>query len=162
MISFSNANSAFEYYWDFISRYGLLGPGTKAVYNKSFKLDNPELNVIHCPDRKWSMSYAEREWAWYMSGDRSVAEIKKFAKIWDRMHNGDNLVWSNYGYWWKRNDQLQRVKQLLRQDPDTRRAIIVHYDVDLVQDFTFDTPCNVMLNFYILQGRLHLTVFARS
>jgi thymidylate synthase len=162
MIHFHNATSAFEYYWDVISRYGVQTTHTKAYYNAAFRLDNPELNIIITPERKWKLSYAEKEWAWYLSGNRSVAEIKQHAKIWDRMHQGDDLVWSNYGYWWKRNDQLERVKQLLREDPETRRAIVVHYDVDSVQEFSKDTPCNVMLNFYITAGRLHLTVFARS
>lgn len=166
---FQTAQRAFEYYYDAIAKhgYGYDYQDTLAMFNESFEIGQPEKHHISTDFRKWSLSYAHTEWLWYMSGDRSVEEIKKQAKIWDTMHNGDNLVWSNYGYWWKRNDQLARVTEMLKADPETRRAIIVHYDPDNVQNYDKDTPCNVVLNFYTTQQFnltrvLNLTVFARS
>jgi thymidylate synthase len=162
---FTDAQKCFEWYYNAFTKDGI-GEDRKdtlALFNESFELEHPEQHHIGTPERKWSLFYAHTEWLWYMSGDRSVAHIKKQAKIWDTMHNGDDLVWSNYGYWWHLNGQLRRVMDMLEADPFTRRAIIVHYDPNIVQEFTYDTPCNVVLNFYIDKDhKLNMTVFARS
>ena len=162
MIKFSTATEAFVFYYDYILAYGVERGGTTACFNMAFQLDNPMDNKICASFRKWPESYAIAEWEWYMSGDRSVAEIKKKAKIWDNMHNGDDLVWSNYGYWWKHNDQLNKIIDMLKKNPETRRAVISHYDPCKLDYFTKDTPCNLILNFYIHAGKLNLSVFARS
>jgi len=135
---------------------------TQAMFNQSFVITAPEEVIIKHHERKWSLAYAQREWEWYESGDRSVSKMKKFAPIWDKMHGGDEKVWSNYGWWWKLNDQFDKMVRLLLEDRSTRRAILVHYDPQLIDSFVHDTPCNVVLNFWIYAGQLQLTIFARS
>ena len=77
-ISYKNATEAFEDLYAFIMGQGIdTNVGTKAVYNVGFYLRNPEQRVITTEWRKFNKRYAEREYAWYMSGNRSVAEIKK-------------------------------------------------------------------------------------
>ena len=75
---------------------------------------------------------------------------------------GTTEVNSNYGYFWNYNDQLKRVIQDLKSNPETRRAIVVHYILHELDRYKYDTPCNDVLNFYVKNNRLHLTVFARS
>lgn len=165
MKRFTSAEQAFEFYYERLNSYGYdeLRNNTRTCFNESFELAYPDKHVISTPWRKWSLSYAHREWLWYMSGSRSIEEIKEYGKIWDKMHNGDGLVWSNYGYWWQRNNQLEKVINLLREDHLTRRAVILHYDVDKIDEYKFDTPCNICLNFYVSSGtKLNLTIFARS
>ena len=41
-------------------------------------------------------------------------------------------------------------------------TIIVHYDINELDIYKYDTPCNDVLNFYIKDDKLHLSVFARS
>src|SRR5699024_12331763 len=97
-IAYKNATEAFEDLYGFIMGQGIYtNVGTKAVYNVGFYILNPEQRIITTEWRKFSEKYAEREFAWYMSGDRSVENIKKYAPIWDKMHGGDNIVNSNYG-----------------------------------------------------------------
>lgn len=161
MKKFLTAQQAFEFYYEFIRRGEDRGDNV-CIFNEAFELEYPKLNLILTSWRKWSNKYAEREWNWYLTGDRSVSEIKQYAPIWDKMHSGDDLVWSNYGYWWLEGNQLQRVISLLKQDPTTRRAVIVHYSAEKSPEFTHDVPCNLVLNFYISRDKLYLTVFARS
>jgi len=72
-------------------------------------------------------------------------------------------VFSNYGYWWKRNDQYKKMIHMMKSNIKTRRAMLIHYSPDEVDDFSKDTPCNVVLNFHIENDfKLNLTVFARS
>jgi thymidylate synthase len=78
------------------------------------------------------------------------------------MVDGTTEVNSNYGYFWNKNYQLSRVIQELKTNKETRRAIVVHYDINELDRYKHDTPCNDVLNFYIKDDKLHLTVFARS
>ena len=136
---------------------------TKAIFNEVFTLENPSDKVITTPQRKFNEDYAEYEWNWYLKGDRDASEIGERAKIWKQMMvEGTTEVNSNYGYFWNKNYQLSRVVQELRVNKETRRAIVVHYDINELDRYKYDTPCNDVLNFYIKDDKLHLTVFARS
>ena len=98
-----------------------------------------------------------------MNGNRDAKEIGERAKIWNQMMvPGTTEVNSNYGYFWKYNDQLNRVINDLKLNKETRRAIIVHYILHELDRYKYDTPCNDVLNFYIKDDKLHMTVFARS
>lgn len=161
---FYNATHAFEVLFPFILQNGVeVGNGTKAIYNCGFYLINPKTRIIESPARKWSLTYAEREWEWYLSKDRSVAELKKYAPIWDRMHGGDDIVNSNYGFLWSEENQLEKTIELLKKDPTTRQAWITIYDGKNRDEFEFDTPCTIGLGFEIgIDGRLNMTVLMRS
>lgn len=164
---FYNAESAFTEMFDLIMQETRLEyrgnfAGTKAIFNVSFTLQNPLMWEITIPWRKWNPSYAEKEFEWYLSGDRNPAEVEKYAKLWTGMKDEFGFVNSNYGAWWKRNNQLENAILLLKEDPQSRRAIIVHYSPDEIQNYKKDTPCNVVLNFFIVGDELQMTIFARS
>lgn len=161
-MEFNNAQEAFEYYYEKINNFGSEMNGTKVLFNIGFNILNPLDNHINTEYRKWKSSYAELEWDWYLSGNRSVEEIKKHAKIWDKMHNGDNLVNSNYGYQWKRNGQYDYVIQELKNNPNSRRAFISIYDAKEHPEYKFDTPCTLAIGFYIENNKLRMSVYMRS
>ena len=160
---YNNATHAFEILFNDIMNLGEDFAGTKAVFNEVFTLVNPTDKVVTTPQRKFNQDYAEYEWNWYLKGDRDAREIAERAKIWKQMMvDGTTEVNSNYGYFWKLNDQLQRAITELRFNPQSRRAIVVHYDINELDRYKYDTPCNDVLNFYIKDDKLHLSVFARS
>jgi thymidylate synthase len=163
MKTFANATEAFNHYHPYIMEKGVDFAGTKALFNESFTLYEPSNKIIATPERKFNQEYAEYEWQWYRSGNRDAKEISERAKIWKQMMvPGTTEVNSNYGYFWKYNDQLLRVIEDLKLKKETRRAIVVHYILHEIDRYKYDTPCNDVLNFYVLNDRLHLTVFARS
>lgn len=161
---FKTSTQAFETLYELIMTYGENFSDTKAMFNVSFNVTNPSDREIKTEERKFKKDYAEYEWNWYLAGNRDASEISAEAKIWKNMMiPGTTEVNSNYGYFWKYNDQLQRVIDLLKNDASTRRAIIAHYDINELDRYKYDTPCNDVLNFYVTQDwKLHLTVFARS
>ena len=160
---YKNATDAFELLFSDINTNGESFAGTKAKFNVSFTLMDPSDKVITTPERKFNLNYAEYEWLWYLKGDRDAKQISEKAKIWKQMMvPGTTNVVSNYGYFWNYNDQLKRVINELKTNPETRKAIIVHYLLHELEMYKYDTPCNVALNFYIRNERLHLTIFARS
>ena len=150
-IAYNNATDAFEDLYNFIMSCGInTNVGTKAVYNVGFYLKHPQQRFIKTEWRKFSESYAEREWQWYLSKNRSVEELKKYAPTWDKMHGGDNIVNSNYGWQWSRNNQLEKVIQQLKDNKDTRQAWITIFDGKEKDDYKYDTPCTLSIGFNII------------
>lgn len=139
--------------------------GTKALYNVGITILNPTDREINLSWRKWSKKYAEREWQWYLSRNRSVEELKKYAPIWDKMHKGDNIVNSNYGWQWGRNNQLDKCIEQLKKNPDTRRAWFSIFDGKEKDQYELDTPCTIGVGFDIKPNtttKLDMTVIMRS
>ena len=160
---YKNATDAFELLFSDINANGESFAGTKAKFNVSFTLMDPSDKVITTPERKFNADYANFEFDWYLKGDRDASEIAERAKIWKQMMvPGTSNVVSNYGYFWNYNDQLNRTIKEIKNNKETRRAIIVHYNLDELDLYKYDTPCNVALNFYIKDNKLDLTIFARS
>jgi thymidylate synthase len=160
---YKNPTEAFELLYNDIMSQGEDFAGTKAKFNQSFTIEDPLDKVITTPKRKFNQDYADFEWDWYVKGDRDASEISERAKMWKQMMiPGTTQVNSNYGYFWNYNNQLNKVIDELNRNKDTRRAIIVHYILHEIDQYKYDTPCNDVLNFYIKDGKLELTVFARS
>ena len=159
---FNNAQEAFEFYYDLISINGSEKTDSMFINNVGFYIKNPLDNLINTDFRKWNKRYADREFKWYLSKNRSVEEIKKFAPIWDKMHNGDNIVNSNYGYQWSRNNQLLFIIDELQRNKESRRAVITIYDGKEHAQHKHDTPCTLNIAFTIFDNKLNMTVMMRS
>ena len=166
--NFKTANEAFhDLYWRIV-RDGVDFAGTKALFNAGFYIENPALNDIKNSKvkRNWSQEYAEAEWQWYLSGDRNIAKLGllygKVPAIWKRMADKDGNVNSNYGWQWKRNDQLENVIETLKNFPETRQAAISIYDGKEISKYKHDTPCTYAVQFTILHDRLDMSVLMRS
>lgn len=163
--TFDNATDAFEALFPLIMKAGFdTNIDTKAVYNVCITILNPLDRDITTPWRKWSKKYAEREWEWYKSHNRSVEELKKHAPTWDKMHGGDNIVNSNYGWQWSREDQLEHTIEQLQNNPDTRQAWISIFDGKEKSEYAYDTPCTIAIGFDIKPNskNLDMTVIMRS
>lgn len=161
-MKYNNAQSAFEDLYRLISSIGEEEKHSKALYNIGFEILNPLDNLIETPWRKWSKDYADFEWEWYLSGDRSGKEIAKRAKIWEKCMDKDGNVNSNYGWHWQQNDQISYVVDELNKNPESRRASISIYDAKNRHNFENDTPCTYAINFSIREGRLQMCVMMRS
>ena len=159
---FNNANEAFQYFWQLINQEGLVYDKTKALFNVGFYLQNPKERSIDVQSRGWSNKYAEREWQWYMSGNPSAEEISKHAPIWKNMMDENGHVRSNYGWQWKRNDQLVKVIDILKKFPETRKAAVSIYDGKEIDTYYKDTPCTYSIQFTIIKNKLNMSVFMRS
>ena len=163
---FRNANEAYEYLHDRIIQDGVDFAGTKALFNVGFYITDPMDNKIINKERNWKLDYAEAEWQWYLKGSPYVFELGKIygkiPEIWKRMADDSGRVNSNYGYQWNRNGQLEKIIQMLQDNPDTRQATVSIYDGKEIQDYSYDTPCTYAIQFTILHGRLDMCVTMRS
>ena len=163
---FRNANEAYEYLHDRIIQDGVDFAGTKALFNVGFYITDPMDNKIINKERNWKKDYAEAEWQWYLKGIPYVFELGniygKIPEIWKRMADDSGRVNSNYGYQWNRNGQLDKIIDMLENNPDSRQATISIYDGKEINDYSHDTPCTYAVQFTILHGRLDMCVTMRS
>ena len=151
-MKYKNAQKAFENLYKFISLNGHNYSNTKAIFNINFEILNPLENQINTKWRKWNKEYADFEWQWYLSGNKSGVEISKKAKIWKNCMDSNGDVNSNYGWHWQQKNQLDYVVEELINNPETRRASISIYNAKERHNFENDTPCTYAINFYILNN----------
>ena len=164
--SFWNAEDAFVYLYDKISKHGVRFADTRALFNVGFTLIRPEQRMITDEKRNWKLNYAEAEWQWYLSGDRNIRKLGEIygtvPMIWQRMADDDGNVNSNYGWQWKRDDQINKVINILKDYRETRQACISIYDGKEIDHYTHDTPCTYAVQFTKVENRLNMCVTMRS
>ena len=164
--TFRNANEAYEYLHNKILLEGVLFDNTKALFNVGFYITDPMYNKIINKERNWKQDYAEAEWQWYLSGNKSIYKLEdiygKVPEIWKRMADEIGHVNSNYGWQWDRNGQLDKIIQMLQDNPDNRQCAISIYDGKEIDSYSRDTPCTYAVQFTILNGRLDMAVVMRS
>ena len=161
-IEFDNAQEVFEHLYELISTTGTKYQDTKCLFNIGFTILFPMRNNIETKWRNWKQDYAEKEWQWYLSGNKNAEEIAKEAKIWHKCMDINGNVNSNYGNTWKLKHQLQYAINELITNPESRRAFITLSDAKNRWNFENDTPCTYAINFYIEGNRLHMNVMMRS
>tara|TARA_R100001509_G_scaffold89332_1_gene51257 strand:- start:573 stop:1229 length:657 start_codon:yes stop_codon:yes gene_type:complete len=163
---FRNANEAYEYLHDRIIQDGIEFGDTKALFNVGFYITDSQDNKIINKERNWKQDYAEAEWQWYLSGDPCIDALGeiygKVPEIWKRMANSKGMVNSNYGWQWKRQNQIDYVVNKLRTEENTRQACISIYDCKEHDDYKYDTPCTYAIQFTMVHGRLDMCVTMRS
>ena len=165
-LTFKNASEAFDFYYGTIPYEGVDFAGTKAMFNQGFTIEKPLQRIIDNEKREFNVEYAEAEWQWYLSGDRSTSKLGeiygKIPQIWQRMANPEGKVNSNYGWQWERDYQLDKVVAQLKDNPDTRQAAISIYDGKEIKDYKYDTPCTYAVQFTVVKNKLNMCVVMRS
>ena len=163
---FRNANEAYEYIHDRILQDGIEFGDTKALFNVGFYITDSQDNKIINKERNWKQDYAEAEWQWYLSENRNIHKLGdiygKIPEIWKHMADEGGNVNSNYGWQWGRNNQIDYVVNLLKNNIDTRQAAISIYDAKEHSTYKNDTPCTYAVQFTVVHGRLDMCVTMRS
>lgn len=133
----------------------------------SFTIDNPYIITWDFVDRPFSWKYLAAELVWYLSWDLSIFRIEKYASLWWRIADWTNQINSNYWYitlhkrvFWR--TQYDIVLDNLREDKDTRQALMRYNSHEHVYPGNKDFPCTISNQFFIRDWKLHLIVNMRS
>lgn len=135
----------------------------------SITIEKPWLRYVSVAERKVSLPAQIAETVWVLAGRNDVEWLSHYLPR-AKDFSDDGSTWAG-GYgpslraWGPdRVDQLWHVVELLREDVETRRAVISLYDP--ARDTALglkDVPCNNWLSFRVgNDGRLHLNVATRS
>lgn len=130
---------------------------------------DPQERIIFFRERDFPSIFVLMESIWMMAGRNDVKWLSKFnARMKDYSDDGETFHGA-YGYRWRKafdSDQLERIIQLLKNRPETRRAVIQmwHSEFDLHPDESEhkDIPCNMLVKFQKRQDSLDMSVFNRS
>lgn len=114
------------------------------------------------------MHYLRGEMCWYMSGSRSVKDIARYSKFWEKIQNEDGTANSNYGYlvFYKENKYgftpFEWVIYSLLKDQNSRQAIMLYNDFDYFYDANKDFVCTQSQHMFIREDYLVSIVYLRS
>tara|TARA_Y100001938_G_scaffold131054_1_gene187679 strand:- start:2723 stop:3487 length:765 start_codon:yes stop_codon:yes gene_type:complete len=133
-------------------------------------ITDPTALTIAPPIRKFKPTYAIAEWLWYLSRDRQVKNIGKFADVWNQIQDAKGECESNYGEYMfnqqhgmpSNTTQWEWVRQELLGDRDTRRATIAINQPKHKGKNPKDYTCTQYIHFFIRDNKLHLGVHMRS
>ena len=131
-------------------------------------IEDPTALTIAPPLRKFKPVYAIAEWLWYLSQDKEVKNIGKFAETWLLIQDENGQAESNYGEYifgdqtGLSGSQWRWVVQELLRDRDTRRATISINQPYHKNKNKLDYPCTNNMHFFIRDNQLHLGVNMRS
>ncbi len=119
--------------------------------------------------RKIPLKVFIAEQMWFLMGQKNLAFLQRFTKIWDEFAEENNCVESAYGYRWRKHfgrDQIDGLVKLLEKDPSSRHGVILMWDPSddgLANGIKKkNVPCPYTFTVQIMGGRLCLHLIIRS
>ncbi len=145
------------------------GTGTRSVFGHQMRFDLtagfPALTT-----KKLHLRSIIGELLWFLRGDTNVHWLQERGiKIWDEWADEDGELGPVYGHQWRSwpapdgrtIDQIAKVIESIRTNPDSRRHIVNAWNVAEVDDMALP-PCHTMFQFYVADGRLSCQLYQRS
>ena len=110
------------------------------------------------------------ELLWFLRGETNIAYLNEHGvTIWDEWADEHGELGPVYGAQWRswpapdgeRIDQIVRVVESIRCDPDSRRHIVCAWNVAEIARMALP-PCHLLFQFYVADGRLSCQLYQRS
>ncbi|GHJ35419.1 thymidylate synthase [Streptomyces sp. TS71-3] len=141
------------------------GMATREVMNVSVTLTRPRARLLYAPPaRILNPAFAVAETVWILSGTDDPWIFDYNSQL--KQYTDDGVLRGAYGprlrAWAGGIDQLRRVVDILRADPDSRRAIVQVFDPARDAAGHSDVPCTLGFRFHLRHGRLHMSTTMRS
>ena len=105
------------------------------------------------------------EMLWYFTGDNRLDFIEPYIDRYKDESEDGVSVYGGYGprlFDQRGNDQLRNIIALLRERPQSRRAVIQIFNAEDIAKKHLEVPCTATLQFLIRDGLLHMVVCMRS
>ena len=130
-------------------------------------LTDPSRSVVTLKERRLSQKYLHAEMLWYESGSLEVRDIAEHSSFWASLADTNGTVNSNYGFLALKEkhsgkSQMEWCVDRLRQDPETRQAIINYNQPRHKYPGNKDFVCTISQQFVLRNGRLDTVVLMRS
>lgn len=131
--------------------------------------ERPTERMLYDPKRRANPYFHIIESMWMLSGSNVLSQITPYnARMIEYSDDGVTQA-AAYGHRWRQHwdiDQVAWVIQHLRDNPNSRRAVIMigdpMTDIPNVDNGGKDAPCNLAVHFRMVKGALDMTVFCRS
>jgi len=110
------------------------------------------------------------ELLWFLKGDTNIKYLQEHKiKIWDAWADENGDLGPVYGKQWrswptpdgKSIDQISKVIDTIKTNPDSRRMIVNAWNVGELSEMAL-TPCHCLFQFYVADGKLSCQLYQRS
>ena len=145
------------------------GTGTLSVFGYQMRFDlNAGFPLL--TTKKLHLKSIAHEMLWFLQGDTNVGYLNEHGvRIWDEWADEDGNLGPIYGAQWRswptpdggQVDQITRLVDLIRDDPDSRRMMVCAWNVGELSRMALP-PCHVLFQFYVADGRLSCQLYQRS
>ena len=145
------------------------GTGTYSVFGYQMRYDLSEGFPL-VTTKKTFLKGIIHELLWFLSGSTNIKYLVDHdVHIWDEWADEHGELGPVYGSQWrswpgpdgKTIDQISRVVEDLKTNPDSRRHIVSAWNVAEVDEMALP-PCHSLFQFYVADGRLSCQLYQRS
>lgn len=145
------------------------GTGTKSVFGYQMRFDLSE-GFPCVTTKKLHLKSIIHELLWFLKGDQNIQYLKENGvSIWDEWADEKGDLGPVYGVQWRswstpngeQIDQIQKLIEGIKNNPDSRRHIVSAWNVADVDSMALP-PCHTMFQFYVADGKLSCQLYQRS
>lgn len=145
------------------------GTGTLSVFGHQMRFDLEEGFPL-LTTKKLHLKSIIYELLWFLRGDTNVRYLQEHGvRIWNEWADESGELGPVYGHQWRswpdynggHIDQISRVIDQIKHQPDSRRMVVSAWNVAEVEDMALP-PCHLLFQFYVAEGRLSLQLYQRS
>ena len=152
-----------------ITKQDRTGTGTLSVFGRQMRFDLSKGFPL-VTTKKLHITSIIHELLWFISGETNIRYLRENGiSIWDEWADDKGDLGDVYGKQWrawptadaKSIDQLSRLVEQIKHNPDSRRHIISAWNVASVQNMALP-PCHYVYQFYVADGKLSCMFNMRS
>jgi thymidylate synthase len=145
------------------------GTGTLSVFGPQLRFDL-QAGFPLLTTKKVHLKSIIHELLWFLKGETNVRYLKENGvSIWDEWADDKGELGPVYGYQWRswpapdgrHIDQMSKVIEDIRRNPDSRRLIVSAWNVADLDSMALQ-PCHAFFQFYVADGRLSCQLYQRS
>ena len=145
------------------------GTGTRSLFGHQLRYDLAAGFPLITTKKVHTRSIVH-ELLWFLRGDSNVAYLRENGvTIWDEWADADGELGPVYGVQWRswptpdggHIDQITRLVDGIRANPDSRRHLVSAWNVGEIEDMALP-PCHALFQFYVAGGRLSCQLYQRS